>query len=327
MRTPNTRGARHSIVSPFALAVVLSSAIAAAGCGNSRFGSGSQEPSRDAAGKNDGDGNGKPGGGGTANETNQGSLGDKDVKKEGDQVGTPGSPGTPGSTNPDEAVSAQERAAIEAAIKKVEEACAKGKIEKKPFNLEFKATNGDENTLCQKTAGKDLSDHIRDFNVQTAMLDLPAGALVCGSRISSPTARWKYDDEIVLTMNGVVLLTSQKRYLRDGDKDRMARVGGGYAFDWDTLAKANFKNDHAKPEERYCYGGSRAVSCEIPVTQEEGAVKLDLPTKALAPLALKAHEDKKFEFKLWVTGDNEPKIDCKHSGITLGGEVEYVVVP
>lgn len=212
------------------------------------------------------------------------------------------------------------------ATKRVLDACAASTKVKKTVNLVFQATQGNQESLCRWKSNPDgASDNIRGVYSQVQSVDLPEGSTLCGSRLfTATTTPWRYDDEVVLTLNDVILLTSQKNYIKAPDGTIIQKpVAGGWSFDWEALASKNLPNHQSRPEDRYCHG-SDASKCSIPITEQQGQVRLDLATEAMAELSAKAYAERKVEFALWVTGDNEKAIDCKHSGITIQAELEYV---
>jgi hypothetical protein len=214
--------------------------------------------------------------------------------------------------------------------------CATGVKVKKAFTLSFASTENVTGSLCKWSSppevdGRQADDTIRGSYLQEQSVTLPESAVLCGSRLSTSEATlWRYDDEVVLTLNGVVLMTSQDRYLWRSPETRTQPIhtalGSGFVFDWAKLAALKQYNTGSTIDSIYCHGLPRgSASCELPLTQQTGSVKLSLPTQAVAEISLKANREKKLTYGLLVTGDNDPSIDCKHSGMVIQGEVEYVV--
>ena len=217
----------------------------------------------------------------------------------------------------------------------VVDACAQGARIKKPFKLDFVSTETIKGSICKwqsspSAGNQKASDTIRGHFKQEISIALPDNAIVCSSKLSTSDATlWSYDDEVVLTLNGVVLLASQDAYLWRRPAQRQepihAPFGAGFVFDWEKLFKEELPNIGSTTDSIYCYGTAPgAAGCEVPLTQKQGRVKLDLATQDVADLSLKAVKEKKLTYGLLVTGDNDPDIDCKHSGIVIEGQLEYV---
>lgn len=211
---------------------------------------------------------------------------------------------------------------------KVTDACDSGQKITKAFQLKFAATDSITGKVC-KMYNNGTDDTIRGYYKQSAAVELPANAVVCKQNLATlPSSRWSYDDEVILTLNQVVLLASQREYLW---KDAVSKSNPimtkfydkGFLFEWEKLAPIGLFNNQGTLRSQYCYGES--TDCRIPLTQKEGDVSLTLNTKDIAELSLKAIQDKKLSFDLWVTGDNDPDIDCRHSGITIDSSIEYVI--
>ncbi len=211
---------------------------------------------------------------------------------------------------------------------KVTDVCESGQKVTKSFQLKFAATDSLTGKVC-KMYNNGTDDIIRGYYKQTASVELPQNAVVCKQKLTTlPSSRWSYDDEVILTLNQVVLLASQREYLWKNAVSKTNPImtqfyDKGFLFDWEKLAALGLFNNQGKLDTQYCYGGS--TDCRIPITQKEGDVSLTLNTKDIAELSLKAIQEKKLTFDLWVTGDNDPDIDCRHSGITIDGSLEYVI--
>lgn len=73
----------------------------------------------------------------------------------------------------------------------------------------------------------------------------------------------------------------------------------------------------------YCPGiGS---TCELPDTQEDGSIVLELDDPTQEALLARAAEQGYYAVTVAATGDNDPSIDCDHSTFDLEVTYEYVV--
>jgi hypothetical protein len=213
------------------------------------------------------------------------------------------------------------------------EACTRGTRVRKSFTLSFPATSARKGTICE-LASDGTDDTIRGALSQEQVVELPPGALACtkrftASRTPARNGRWVYDDEVVLTLGGVVLMASQRGYLWRDAAERtgpiMTGVADGYLFDWQRLAGLGLWNERGTIDRQYCYGGDSSA-CELPVSETPGDVRLTLDRKAFAGLGRELLRKNELRYDLWVTGDNDMGIDCRHSGLTIEGDVEYVVL-
>jgi hypothetical protein len=317
------RSHARSIVVP---AIALAACVAGS-CGSSKFGSSSKKESRkekvaDSTGiERDGDGR--------VDETDAHGGSDK-TGGDGSESGEGGRDSSSDGSYPGNAPDGRGEK-LSTAAQAIVTACAKGPKIKQSFKIAFEAVKGTkEKPACTYVGGEVKSfegkrDFIQGIGSQSKSVALPAGAVLCSQKIfSARSTEWVYDDEIVLTLNGVILATTQKKYLDYDEKPTFAKEAAGWLFSWDRLAARRMNNYQSQnPSDRYCYATDTS-NCQMPFTQKEGLVNLELPTEALAPLSAKIQVDKKFELGLHVTGDDESDIDCQHSGIELTAELEYV---
>lgn len=179
--------------------------------------------------------------------------------------------------------------------------------------------------------GERSSDIIRGVHSQQVSVSLPEGAVVCSASLSSEeSTRWRYDDEVVFLLNGVVITTTQDRYLWRDPLRRLSPIhpplGSGFVFNWQRLVAEEQFNEASTSQSLYCYGNAPgAAGCELPPTEQVGRVQLSLGTSEIALLSLSAVQKKSLTYELLVTGDNDPEIDCRHDGLTLKARVDYVL--
>ena len=146
---------------------------------------------------------------------------------------------------------------------------------------------------------------------QTATLDLPPGAQLCGFSLSGSNENFYYDDELMLLLNNIPLIGSvdfaSQFELIDGlPRYNWLRIRGLRGGD---LGEAS------------CIEG--ATECLIPGTQSNGEIRIafdDLTNNRLASTG----NNGEYIFKIVVTGDNDPDLDCAHSGLNLEVTYDYI---
>jgi hypothetical protein len=154
-------------------------------------------------------------------------------------------------------------------------------------------------------------------------IEIPNSELVCGISLSSQTQQIKFDDEIFLTFNDIILLSSYnynnrfQSYANSEDAD-------AFLFDWPRLI-GGFNPGPASPVNEYCLGqGQPGAFCTIPQTQSTGAFQLQLSDRESALLGYSANVNSQAKVGFVITGDDDSS-DCKHSRISL--DVEITTVP
>lgn len=160
----------------------------------------------------------------------------------------------------------------------------------------------------------------------TVAPELPAGSVLCSSQLRTAaqdeTPTWTYDDEFYLTLGDKVIVSSYKR-----DMERyFDRFEDLYIFNFEKLINKKYEGGNAS--DRYCYGvDSQSPDCQFPWTQTTAAVNIQIPAEKFAPVSALVFQEGTADFTLHLTGDNDPRIDCQHSGLDFDWEVEYVLLP
>lgn len=194
----------------------------------------------------------------------------------------------------------------------------------------------DHDTVDGESAQGMDHDFIQGFHRQSVQPVLPDNAVVCSSTISANSGNdvyWRYDDEFFLTVGDTVIVSSEKAWRMQPlvPEDSELEYGQGpYSFDFDAI---KWQEYYHSPE-RYCLGHPRIggdfaegdnPSCRFPKTQTWGEFNIDIAAEAFAEVSADIVNDGAVEFSLVVTGDDDPAIDCQHSGIELNWDVEYVI--
>lgn len=156
-------------------------------------------------------------------------------------------------------------------------------------------------------------------------VDLPLNQneLICSVGLSSTTQQITFDDELFLTFNGIVLLSSYDYNDRFPSYENNENVTS-YLFDWDRLI-GGFNPGPNSPAQEYCLGsGEPGAFCSIPKTQSVGSFALALSDRDSALLGYSAKKNQEAKVGLVVTGDNDSSTDCKHSRMVIDVTISSV---
>jgi hypothetical protein len=148
---------------------------------------------------------------------------------------------------------------------------------------------------------------------QEERLALPPGAEICSLAFTFPSRPIRYDDNLLVTANDILLMSSP-----DYTSSLAEAEPGLFRYDWDAIRGGSVTSYPASP---YCIGGSD--SCVVPATETIGAFRLKVDDERAQAIA--ARTPGTLTFKLVTTGDNNPERDCAHSAITFDVTAAYVV--
>ncbi|MEZ4742012.1 MAG: hypothetical protein R3B45_06155 [Bdellovibrionota bacterium] len=170
---------------------------------------------------------------------------------------------------------------------------------------------------------------------QDQALSMPEGAVLCSMSMDSLAdgtdqgQYMYYDDEIFLTFNDYILAASQSnaKYF-ETTKD------GFLIYDWKKLVGTTY----SQTPDPYCIGKAEGLGrCEIPKTETKGVMKVEFDDKIIQKIAVASGANQgdgsaptsvdlnKFKFSFITTGDNDTKIDCKHSKFEFKVATKYVL--
>ncbi len=149
---------------------------------------------------------------------------------------------------------------------------------------------------------------------QSKTLQLPQGAQLCGIELHSEEGRFQYDDFMILTLNDIVLFSSNSKILNG-----LAGTAQG-ALSWDFTKVRGSAVDFDSPA--YCLGGATSA-CKIPVTDTPGQFEVGIESEILSTVADKIVDQSSFAISLTTTGDNDDE-DCWHTAIDLDFTLHYV---
>jgi hypothetical protein len=161
---------------------------------------------------------------------------------------------------------------------------------------------------------------------QELKLEIPPTAIICDMGFDFPVQEMRYDDEIFLAFNNIVLLASQD-YRQDGILVPDAK--GLVRYDW---AKLKGKRYPINERPNYFVDSTCKDFCKIPPTETKGQVKfrVDRPTvqRIAVESGLKFLESQTstpaHTFKFVTTGDNDASLDCLHSDFTFKAQIRYL---
>lgn len=169
--------------------------------------------------------------------------------------------------------------------------------------------------------------YLRSRYTQNQIIDLPANAVICDMDIESPEQNFNYDDVFFLTLNQSILASNHKKALKEVLSPEIVTHGGTgrnislYTYDWLKLRNtffANVAND-------FCLGEEQNLStCQWPVTQEYGKLKLKFDSEILIRLSQKQIANQQ-KLSFVITGDDDPKSDCYHQRLDLNLQIKYFV--
>jgi hypothetical protein len=199
--------------------------------------------------------------------------------------------------------------------------CATSPRKTRVVPISFAATN---NRQCPWSVGSNLPAQdgiVRARTEESVSLQTSEKEAICGIKVNSSQQTITFDDEMTLTFNDVVLLSSYDY------SSRYTLVDGMPLYSWEAIKNA-FNPGPATPFSPFCISSPNepAPVCTVPKTQIPGLFKLNVPAEISAKLSEKALAEKRATIGLIVTGDDDAA-DCNHSEIKLDIELEYVDVP
>lgn len=152
-------------------------------------------------------------------------------------------------------------------------------------------------------------------------LNLNEAETLCSIRLESPAQEIIFDDELFLTFNDAILLSSYNYNAHFSLRD------GLYIYSWEAMI-GGFNPGPYSSSESYCVGDGNSVAsiCEIPVTDTIGRFFIDVVNEEAEKLSLLSKQQKRADIGLIVTGDDDEK-DCSHSEIRVSIELTTVGGP
>lgn len=229
----------------------------------------------------------------------------------------------------------------------VKVACAdarkNGTLKSKAIPVLFAA----KTTTCEYEKNDNLSrkdEFLRARREESVELPLNGMTRLCNMKFDAPKQNMKFDDEILLTLNNLVVASSQDYSTKSKNKNDQQAYANGLVSDNDGLVSykwlppnglQNLEYFNGKLN-KYCLGLDPKQAdfdqlCQIPKTDTNGNMQLTLPQDAFLKLAAKAGLifDKQIQsvpkalLGFVTTGDNDDS-DCKHLDFQMSVTVEYI---
>jgi hypothetical protein len=199
-------------------------------------------------------------------------------------------------------------------IEEIQEACAKYAIQKTSQPISF----GQETNTCPWNTADNLDQKDQFYQTrieQTQNVVLPPGALICGMRLLTQSNDFNYDDEFLLDFKGLVLASSAT--FTNFNKDFFF-----YRYDWSRIKGQAWSS---MPMTSYCAGSDRGLaSCSWPDTSTNGPLILSYDDLVIQEMSSVTSQDPNHQFRMTVTGDNDPQVDCHHAPVEFQVEISYV---
>lgn len=153
---------------------------------------------------------------------------------------------------------------------------------------------------------------------QSYSLPIPANAVICDMAFNFPTQSMNYDDQIIMTMNGYVLLSSYKPLT-----DLLPKDGDLRRYEWASLKGQSTNVGGYDP---YIVGKELGLaSVQMPATQSTGQIQMQMDKQIFYKFAAKKLPANKHQFGFITTGDDDDPSDCQHEPIAFSLNVKYYV--
>lgn len=156
--------------------------------------------------------------------------------------------------------------------------------------------------------------YLQAAEAQSSSISLPLNTQLCSMAVGSQAGTLHYDDFIVLTLNGYILLSSNKAMLPN------LLGSASTAYQWDFNRVKGKAADFDSPA--YCLGDGSSA-CQVPVTDIPGQFRFEINPNSLLHLADRVYDKQNLNFSLIATGDNDDR-DCFHTDMTLEFTLQYV---
>jgi hypothetical protein len=230
----------------------------------------------------------------------------------------------------------------------VKDACAdaakNGTLKSKAVPLFFPA----KTATCEFEKNDNLSrknEVIRARREELVELPLQGMTRLCNMKFDAPQQLMRFDDEIVITLNNLIMASSQdySTKSRDIKNDQLVYPNGLsvdnagiVSYKWlppNGMQNLPYLNGDLN---KYCLGldpkqANFAQLCQIPKTSSNGTMSLKLPQDAFLKLAAKAGLvfDKQIQsvpkaiLMFMTMGDNDDS-DCKHLDFRMTVTIDYI---
>ncbi|HYX37618.1 MAG TPA: hypothetical protein VE954_31335 [Oligoflexus sp.] len=229
----------------------------------------------------------------------------------------------------------------------VKVACAdakkNGTLKSKAIPLFFPA----KTTTCEFEKNNNLSrknEVLRARREEFVDLPLQGMTRLCNMKFDAPQQVMRFDDEIMITLNSLVVASSQDYSTRSKNLNDQLVYANGLGVDANGLVSYKWLPPNGMQNleyfngklYKYCLGLDPKQAdfdqlCQIPKTSTNGDMKLTLPQDAFLKLAAKAGLvlDKqiatppKAQLGFITTGDNDDS-DCQHLDFRMTVTIDYI---
>lgn len=185
---------------------------------------------------------------------------------------------------------------------------------------------------------------IRARREEFVELPLQGMTRLCSMKFTAEKQLMKFDDEILITLNRKVVVSSQDFSINSKDQagDQVFPTGfrvdadGIVSYKWLSPNGLQNQEYHGGKLTRYCLGldpnsPTFDQTCQIPQTDTNGTMSFSLPQDAFLKLAMKAglvfdkelQQLPKATLGFITTGDNDDS-DCQHLDFEMLVTVEYI---
>jgi hypothetical protein len=233
-------------------------------------------------------------------------------------------------------------------VDEVKVACAdavkNGSLKSKAVPIFFPA----KTTTCEFEKNDNLSrknEVIRARREEMVELPLQGVTRLCNMKFDAPQQPMRFDDEILITLNNLVVASSQDYSTKSRDTRKNQLVyPNGLSVDNDGIVSYKWlppngvqNLDYLNGDlYKYCLGldpkqADFAQLCQIPKTSSNGTMSLKLPQDAFLKLVAKAGLvfDKQIQsvpkatLMFMTTGDNDDS-DCQHLDFRMTVTIDYI---
>jgi len=185
---------------------------------------------------------------------------------------------------------------------------------------------------------------LRARREEAVELSMQGMTRLCNMKFDAPQQVMRFDDEIVITLNNLVVASSQDYSTKSTDKDDQQVYANGLAVDNDGLVSYKWLPPNGMQNleyfngklSKYCLGLDPKQAdfnqlCQIPKTSSNGNMQLTLPQGAFLKLAAKAglvfdkqlQSVPKAQLGFITTGDNDDS-DCQHLDFRMTVTIDYI---
>lgn len=153
---------------------------------------------------------------------------------------------------------------------------------------------------------------------QTQKINIPENSAICNMQFQFLNQQFRYDDMFLLTFNDVILVSSYA----DVVSALPPSADGLLSYAWTGgIAGRNWSGDNTP----YCLGVSSGMgSCTIPVTEQTQTMSLNINADLITKISERQVNASENQFKMITVGDDNPGVDCMHSGLNFNVNVTYV---